>query len=159
MKKIIIAVALLFGTFSFVNAQTPTAVTKETKRQKKEKFTQSTTTSNGMKKDGTPDMRLKANKARVQTTTQANVTTQTKPAVNTQPSPTVPTQVTSQKRTRTQVQPQMQPQVQQRNQVSTTTTKTADPVIETDAKGRTIYQGSKGGKYYINKNGHKEYIK
>ncbi|NLU92082.1 hypothetical protein HGH90_09050 [Chitinophaga sp. Ak27] len=29
----------------------------------------------------------------------------------------------------------------------------------TDAKGRTIYQGRRGGQYYINKNGNKTYIK
>lgn len=37
-------------------------------------------------------------------------------------------------------------------------TKTADNAIWTDAKGRTIYQGPKGGKYYINKNGNKVYL-
>ncbi|MDQ6814062.1 MAG: hypothetical protein M3040_10005 [Bacteroidota bacterium] len=31
--------------------------------------------------------------------------------------------------------------------------------METDAKGRTVYEGKKGGKYYINKNGNKTYIK
>jgi hypothetical protein len=37
--------------------------------------------------------------------------------------------------------------------------KTADQSIGTDTKGRTIYQGKKGGHYYINQNGNKEYIK
>ena len=44
----------------------------------------------------------------------------------------------------------------------TTTTpavKTADKVVGTDDKGRTIYEGPRGGRYYINKNGNKEYIK
>jgi hypothetical protein len=35
----------------------------------------------------------------------------------------------------------------------------ADKVIGTDDKGRTIYEGKRGGHYYINKNGNKEYIK
>lgn len=35
----------------------------------------------------------------------------------------------------------------------------ADPVIGTDAKGRTIYQGKRGGKYYLTANGNREYIK
>jgi hypothetical protein len=35
----------------------------------------------------------------------------------------------------------------------------ADKAISTDAKGRTIYQGPRGGKYYIDKNGNKEYVK
>ncbi len=161
MKKILTAIAFVFATLGFVNAQTTPQVTKETKKQKKEKVTQTqtTTTSNGLKKDGTPDMRLKANRTKVQTSTPATVTPQ---ATTTLPSPTVQTRVTTQKKTRTQVQaqPQVQPQIQQqRTQVSTTTTKSADPVVETDAKGRTIYQGPRGGKYYINKNGHKEYIK
>ncbi len=36
---------------------------------------------------------------------------------------------------------------------------TGNKVIGTDDKGRTIYEGPRGGRYYINKNGHKEYIK
>ncbi|MGN6530577.1 MAG: hypothetical protein ACTHK0_02330 [Ginsengibacter sp.] len=35
----------------------------------------------------------------------------------------------------------------------------ADKAISTDAKGRTIYQGPRGGKYYLDKNGNKEYVK
>ena len=35
----------------------------------------------------------------------------------------------------------------------------ADPVVGTDAKGRTIYEGKRGGRYYVNANGNKEYIK
>lgn len=42
---------------------------------------------------------------------------------------------------------------------NTNTAKTPDKVIGTDAKGRTIYQGPRGGKYYITKNGNKEYVK
>lgn len=34
-----------------------------------------------------------------------------------------------------------------------------DKVIGTDSKGRTIYEGKRGGHYYINSNGNKEYIK
>ena len=131
MKKIIIAIALMFGSVGLLQAQTPTTVTKETKKDKKDKTT--SVQSNGLKKDGTPDMRLKANKTKVQTTT---TTVQPTPKVNPTP-PVVTTQKTA----------------------TTSTTKVADKVIETDAKGRTIYQGPKGGKYYINKNGNKEYVK
>ena len=131
-EKIIIAIAFMFGSVGLLHAQTPTTVTKDTKKQKKEKTT--TVQSNGLKKDGTPDMRLKANKTKVQTTTTTVV--QPTPKVNPTP-PVVTTQKTA----------------------TTATTKVADKVIETDAKGRTIYQGPKGGKYYINKNGNKEYIK
>lgn len=151
MKKIIIAIALMFGSVSFLHAQAPTTVTKESKKAKKEKTT--SVQNNGLKKDGTPDMRLKANKTKVK----ANTSIQTVPV---QPAPNVQTQVTTQKRTRRQVQPRVQPQVtQQRTQVSTSTTKRVDQAIGTDAKGRTIYQGPRGGKYYINKNGNKEYVK
>jgi hypothetical protein len=132
MKKIIFAIALMFSTVGLLHAQTSSTVTKETKKEKKDKS--SSTQSNGLKKDGTPDMRLKANKTKVQTTT---TVVQPTPKVNTTPAPVVNTQKT----------------------VSTSTTKVADKVIETDAKGRTIYQGPKGGKYYINKNGNKEYVK
>jgi colicin import membrane protein len=34
-----------------------------------------------------------------------------------------------------------------------------DRVVGTDDKGRTIYEGPRGGHYYINQNGNKEYIK
>lgn len=145
MKKIIIAIALMFGSVGLLQAQAPTTVTK---KEKKEKTT--SVQSNGLKKDGTPDMRLKANKTKVQTNAPV------------QPAPTVQTQVTTQPKPRKQVQqPQpVQPQVtQQRTQVSKSTTKSVDQAIGTDAKGRTIYQGPKGGKYYINKNGNKEYVK
>lgn len=130
MKKIIIAIALMFGSVGLMQAQTPTTLTK---KEKKEKTT--TVQSNGLKKDGTPDMRLKANKTKGQTTTTTVV--QPTPKVNPTPAPVVKTQKT----------------------VTTSNTKVADKVIETDAKGRTIYQGPKGGKYYINKNGNKEYVK
>jgi colicin import membrane protein len=34
-----------------------------------------------------------------------------------------------------------------------------DKVFGKDAKGRTIYEGPRGGHYYINSKGNKEYIK
>ena len=39
MKKIIIAIALMFGSVGLLQAQTPTTVTKDTKKEKKEKTT------------------------------------------------------------------------------------------------------------------------
>jgi hypothetical protein len=38
-------------------------------------------------------------------------------------------------------------------------TSAPDKVFGKDAKGRTIYEGSRGGHYYINESGKKEYIK
>ena len=34
-----------------------------------------------------------------------------------------------------------------------------DKVIGKDDKGRTIYEGPRGGRYYINSNGNKTYVK
>jgi hypothetical protein len=147
MKKIIITLALIMGTLGFVTAQTAPAAVKETKQKKVKSSTVQTTTtpSNGMKKDGTPDMRLKANKTKVQSTT-----TTVQPAPAAQPATAVKTQA---------VTKPSQVHVQQSTQTTSTTAKTADKSIGTDSKGRTIYQGPKGGKYYINPNGNKEYVK
>lgn len=148
MKKIIITLALIMGTLGFVSAQTAPATVKETKHKKVKATTEQTTTTpaNGMKKDGTPDMRLKANKTKVQTTT-----TTVQPAPVAQPAATTKTQA---------VTKSAPVRVQQTTQTtSSTTSKTADKSIGADSKGRTIYQGPRGGKYYINKNGNKEYVK
>jgi len=37
--------------------------------------------------------------------------------------------------------------------------KSADKVVGTDAKGRTIYEGPRGGRYVLTAKGNKEYIK
>ena len=146
MKRIIIAIALMVGSVGFNYAQTttPAATTKKQKKEKTTSVQTTTTQSTGLKKDGTPDMRLKANKTKAQTTTTVA------PAAT----PVTKTQTTVQPKPVQQVQPKVQPQVSK-----TTSVKTADAVIGTDAKGRTLYQGPRGGKYYINKNGNKEYVK
>ena len=146
MKRIIIAIALMVGSAGFTYAQTttPAATTKKQKKEKTTSVQTTTTKSTGLKKDGTPDMRLKANKTKAQTTTTVA------PAAT----PVTKTQTTVQPKPIQQVQPKVQTQVSK-----TTSVKTADAVIGTDAKGRTLYQGPKGGKYYINKNGNKEYVK
>src|ERR1019366_4901866 len=131
MKKIIIAIAILLGTVGFVHAQATTTAPKTTKKEKKATTTTTTTTApattvqtKGAKKNGTPDMRLKANKVKATT-----------PATTAAPTKAAPAAALA------------------------ATAKTADKAIGTDAKGRTIYQGPRGGKYYINKNGNKEYVK
>lgn len=46
-------------------------------------------------------------------------------------------------------------------QANTTTQKKVtgqDKSVGKDAKGRTIYEGPRGGRYYINSNGNKTYI-
>lgn len=42
---------------------------------------------------------------------------------------------------------------------SSTTTKTTTPTYKSDNSSRVIHTGPRGGKYYINKNGKKTYVK
>ncbi len=65
MKKIIIVLLFLAGTFGFANAQTKPAVKKSaTMKTAPARMKDSAVAKkSGMKKDGTPDMRYKENKA------------------------------------------------------------------------------------------------
>lgn len=92
-----------------------------------------------LNKNGTPDKRFKTNQ-------QPKATTHVTPQVQPTQSMQARTVTTPAKVTRSTV-------------ARTSTVKTADKVISTDAKGRTIYLGPRGGKYYIDKNGNKEYVK
>lgn len=87
--------------------------------------------STGVNKNGAPDMRLKVNK---QAKAQTQVQTQNNAQTTTQ---------TSQTKMQTS---------------GVTIAKNNDQAVGTDAKGRTIYQGKRGGKYVITKNGNKEYL-
>ncbi|MEO7316606.1 MAG: hypothetical protein ABIW47_15555 [Ginsengibacter sp.] len=167
MKKILTVLIFMFGAFTVGMAQTtsPTAVTTASKQNKaaieaqkkankqaldgaKKQAKEVNPTSHvsnapadHLNKNGTPDKRFKANKQPAATPpTQAQTPT----------SAPVQTQATA---TPAKVKRQT-PQAVQSNNV-----KTADKAIGTDAQGRTIYQGPRGGKYYIDKNGHKEYVK
>lgn len=142
MKRSVITIALL-GIFYFVNAGTiavslhtltPTCLSAmaDTTAPKKK--------STGTNKDGTPDMRLKKNKEAAKATTTA-------------PAPATPARPVSPAVTKPAPQQPGQPVTPQ------PASKTSDKVIGTDSKGRTIYEGPRGGHYYINKNGNKEYIK
>ncbi|HEY5462345.1 MAG TPA: hypothetical protein VIJ95_03740 [Hanamia sp.] len=183
MKKITIILLLVFGAFSISNAQTTTSskaktsvskqdkaaiaaqkkADKEAKAQakknadkatadqkkadkeskalaKKQAKEANTTTANTaaathLNKKGTPDKRFKANN-QPKTTAQAQIPAQTQATA-------AHTKVT---RSATPV-------------AHASTAKTSDKAISTDAKGRTIYQGPRGGKYYLTKNGNKEYVK
>jgi hypothetical protein len=53
MKKLLIAICMLLGVVTVSNAQTTTTAKPKTTK---------TTTAHPLKKDGTPDMRYKANK-------------------------------------------------------------------------------------------------
>ncbi|SDC20388.1 hypothetical protein [Niabella drilacis] len=101
----------------------------------------------GVTKSGKPDMRLKANRDAAK----AQALQPVPPVPAPQPRPVVA------KPQATPVPaPVPRPAVVQSTQPAVAA---ADPVIGTDAKGRTIYRGKRGGRYYVNKNGHKEYIK
>ncbi len=88
--------------------------------------------SSGTTKAGNPDMRFKANKE-----TKAKQDVQSTPATSTSPAGKT-----------------ANPPVQ-----STPASTSGDKVVGKDSKGRSIYQGPKGGQYIINSSGNKEYIK
>ena len=152
MKRLFLTACLFLGLMVSGMAQNSTsktddkaAIAAQKKADKEKKKADKaaakaakTAKSDGTNKDGSPDMRLKKNKEAAKTakttTTPAPVTPA--PKVVTNPNP--PQKVT--------------PKV-------TPAAKTADKVIGPDDKGRTIYEGPRGGRYYINKNGNKEYIK
>lgn len=130
MKKVTILAFILFGAMTFTFAQKTKDDTKSHK-------------STGLNKDGKPDMRLKVNKdkAKATTTTTTTTTTPTTTTTTVQPKSTKTTVTTTVPTTSTK-----------------TAVKTADKTIGTDSKGRTIYEGPRGGHYYINSKGNKEYI-
>jgi type IV secretory pathway VirB10-like protein len=150
MKKIIIAIAILLGTVGFVHAQTTTTATKTTKKEKKAKTTAATPATTvkakGTKKDGTPDMRLKANKVKATAPTTAPAPVAIAKPVKAPKTKAIPPAAPTMAKPTAQAAP-------------AASVKTADKVIGTDAKGRTIYQGPRGGKYYVDKSGNKEYVK
>ncbi len=179
MKKITVALMFFFGFFVTGMAQTATATTKADKKAAKEtaaaqkkadkesakeatlaqkksdKEAKISQKSTGTNKDGSPDMRLKTNKQpKMQAPVQTQATIQPKTQATVQPK----MQATTQPQVKPQAQPQARVQVQKTQMAPMTNAKATDNAIGTDAKGRTIYQGPKGGKYYINKNGNKEYL-
>lgn len=98
--------------------------------------------STGIRKDGKPDMRLAENQRKAaeearkrQEQAARERERQMREAAKVRKTP---------------VHPNINPQPVNR---------TADRVVGTDAKGRTIYQGPRGGRYYLNSHGNKEYIK
>ena len=63
MKKIIVVLFFLAGTLGFTNVVAQEKTTAKKPATSTVKAKDSTLKKTGMKKDGTPDMRLKANKA------------------------------------------------------------------------------------------------
>jgi hypothetical protein len=166
MKRLIVTAFLCLGLFMAGNAQTASKsddkaamaaqkkADKEKKKAEKEadKNAAQNAKSTGTNKDGTPDMRLKKNKdaaKAAQTTTQP-----VSPVVNTPVAVPKNTPKVTPQPTTPVVNNPAPSHVNQQSAI-----KSADKAVGTDPKGRTIYEGSKGGRYYINKNGNKEYIK
>ena len=156
MKRIIVTLCMFFGLLLAGMAQTTTtkaddkaakeAQKKADKEKKKAdaKAAKEAAKSTGTNKDGSPDMRLKKNKDA------ANAKQATTPPP---PAPPKPAAVVPNPNPPKQVVPKVTPPQ------PAPAVKTTDKVISTDDKGRTIYEGPRGGHYYINKNGNKEYIK
>lgn len=189
MKKLSIILLLMFGIFSISIAQVTSPPAKTTivkqdkvamaaqkkaakeakasaKMQAKDaKVVTASPAAVRLSKDGTPDKRFTANKQaaapvasavhlnksgtpdkRFSANRQTKVTPMVTPRVQPTQTMQAKTVLVPAKTTRTTV-------------AHTSTVKTADKAIGTDAKGRTIYLGPQGGKYYIDKNGNKEYVK
>ncbi|MDE1192773.1 MAG: hypothetical protein PW786_11625 [Arachidicoccus sp.] len=139
MKKIIFSVLFVFGLVLFTNlshAQVSAAATsiaqdtaKAKKTARKAKYTAK-----------------KAKAAAAAATTSANAqTAQATTAIAAAPA-TASSTVKAAKVAKTKT-------------VKAAVNKSADQAIGTDAKGRTIYQGPKGGKYILTSSGNKEYLK
>ncbi|MBO9595295.1 MAG: hypothetical protein J7599_20485 [Niabella sp.] len=137
MKRLLLAFLLSSGLCAASFAQVAPAVPATAKEHKK---------STGITRSGKPDMRLKANRDAAKAQVQPAA-----PAPAPQPRPVV-----ARKTTPVAPAPAPRPAVIQKVQPAVAS---ADPVAGTDAKGRTLYRGKRGGTYYINKNGHKEYVK
>lgn len=159
MKRLIVTAFLFLGLFvsgiaqssSKANDKAAAAAQKKADKEKMkadkeaEKTAAKSAKSTGTNKDGTPDMRLKKNKEAVKV-----APTNPTPAPAVVNNPTPPQKVTP------RVNPQPAPPVVNNPNPAV---KSADKVVGQDAKGRTIYEGPRGGRYYINKNGNKEYVK
>lgn len=195
MRRILLALAITLAASVYCSAQTAapsvdgqtTRVAKKPKKAKDQAAAdaQSTTTSSsstatGLKKDGTPDMRLEANRTRAAQTPASAATTAPAPAAPSAQATGLKKDGTPDMRLKANRTKAVQASAASTIQTSSTpqpapapksavtlapaakvqgNAGTPDPVVATDAKGRAIYQGKRGGKYYINKNGNKEYVK
>lgn len=152
MKKFILMLAILAGTFTYGSAQSKMGAdtASRSKRSsakaakdmtgKADDGARTKTASTGLNKDGSPDMRLKANKdAKAKQNAPAPTATQT----SAPPPPPVAASKASRPTAAT----------------ASPANISADKVVGKDAKGRTIYEGPRNGQYVLSANGSKEYIK
>jgi colicin import membrane protein len=130
----LVASLLFFSTALDAQKTAKKETKKETKKERK--------TTTVTKKDGSADMRYKANKEAKQSNTIAKTAkVEKKETKVNEPAAREEKKVTTTKKT------------------STTTATSVDKVVGKDASGRTIYEGPRGGRYYMTANGNKEYIK
>src|SRR6185312_11775369 len=177
MKKIIVILVLVFGIYTTTTAQTKSAPANSTvskndkatiaaqkkadkeakalaKKQAKEQAKAASANATASTDKATIAAQKKADKeakalAKKQAKEQAKATQVQTPANPSTTSTTSPASTASIAKVKKQSSVVNQPN----------TSHPEDKAISTDAKGRTIYQGPRGGKYYINKNGNKEYVK
>jgi hypothetical protein len=156
MKKIVLLFTLmsflLIHSESFAQKKHSKKETTEKKESTEKKETKAIShKSTGVNKDGTPDMRLKANKEAAKAKAAKDDAARSAAVSASEPGTATATRTqTTTTRTATN---------SRSSSVSTSALSNGDKVIGTDDKGRTIYEGKRGGHYYINKNGNKEYIK
>jgi len=143
MKKMIIILLLSFGAYATAAAQTTSAQPSASVSKQKNKAN----------KEAIAAQKKTDKQAKAVAKKQAKEQAKANKASATQPSSEVQTTTTPASASVAKVK--RQTTVVNR----TNTAHPADKAIGTDAKGRTIYQGPKGGKYYIDKNGNKEYVK
>ena len=155
MKKIVLLCALmsllLIHSESFAQKKQSKKETTEKKVTTEKKETKATSRkSTGVNKDGTLDMRLKVNKDAAKAKAAKDDAARSAAVSASEPGTATHTRTQTTTRAAT---------TSRTSTVSTSPAPNGDKVIGTDDKGRTIYEGKRGGHYYINKNGNKEYVK
>src|SRR6185312_2030313 len=143
MKRIIVILLLSLGVYTTTSAQTTSAQPSSSVSKQKNKANKEAIAA--QKKTDKQAKALTKKQAKEQAKENKESTIQPSSQVQTTSTPATAS-VTKVKRQKTVVS-------------HANTAHPADKVISTDTKGRTIYQGPKGGKYYIDKNGNKEYVK
>src|SRR5215468_10342399 len=145
MKKIILFVFVLIGLATLSHAQT-TDTKKETAKKTEKEVKHST----GTNKNGTPDMRTKENK-------EAKAAADKEKAEKEKAEKEAKAKADKEKAEKEKAEKEAHAKAQTQAKAATSAAKPAgaDKVVGKDAKGRTLYEGPKGGKYYINSQGNK----
>ncbi|HVT84194.1 MAG TPA: hypothetical protein VHD35_03285 [Chitinophagaceae bacterium] len=166
MKKIVM-ILLLLGTCSLAFAQKTTSKTDKSKTTTKE-----VKKSTGVNKNGSPDMRLKANKeakkaaeekakqeeeAKKAAAEKAKQEKEAKKVAEEKAKKEEDAKKTAAEKTKKESEAKAKSTAKTSIQKANVAN-TPDKIVGKDSKGRTIYEGPRGGRYYINASGTKEYI-